>query len=163
MTSTTAASAELTGRIVRPGDVDYPAASNGYNRLFAHDPRVIQKGMFPCKDMEVGAAQADMPNVDQCLARSRLRFIARDYVEVKWLTANNGAHNDRSLQDIAHRTVISVYASSLSLALTAFTYDLTPSSQDRNSHSRGRVSRTGCADPARLRSGHRRSRRSQPG
>ncbi len=41
MTSTTAASAELTGRIVRPGDVDYPAASNGYNRLFAHDPRVI--------------------------------------------------------------------------------------------------------------------------
>ena len=41
MTSTTAGTAELTGRIVRPGDVDYPAASNGYNRLFAHDPRVI--------------------------------------------------------------------------------------------------------------------------
>jgi FAD/FMN-containing dehydrogenase len=41
MTSTTAGSAELTGRIVRPGDVDYPAASAGYNRLFAHDPVVI--------------------------------------------------------------------------------------------------------------------------
>jgi len=41
MTSTTAGTAELTGRIVRPGDVDYPAASNGYNRLFADDPRVI--------------------------------------------------------------------------------------------------------------------------
>lgn len=41
MTSTTAGSVELTGRIVRPGDVDYPAASNGYNRLFVHDPVVI--------------------------------------------------------------------------------------------------------------------------
>jgi hypothetical protein len=38
-----------------------------------------------------------MPNMDQRLAGSRLRFIARDYIEVKWLTANNGAHNDRPL------------------------------------------------------------------
>lgn len=41
MTFTTAGSADLTGRIIRPGDVDYPAASNGYNRLFAHDPVMI--------------------------------------------------------------------------------------------------------------------------
>ena len=41
MTSLTARPAELTGRIVRAGDVDYPVASAGYNRLFAHDPAVI--------------------------------------------------------------------------------------------------------------------------
>jgi len=41
MTSITARPAELTGRIVRAGDVDYPVASAGYNRLFAHDPAVI--------------------------------------------------------------------------------------------------------------------------
>jgi FAD/FMN-containing dehydrogenase len=41
MTSTTARPAELTGRIVGPGDVEYPAASAGWNLLFIHDPRVI--------------------------------------------------------------------------------------------------------------------------
>ena len=41
MTSTTARPAELTGRIVRPGDTDYPTASAGYNLLFTHDPAVI--------------------------------------------------------------------------------------------------------------------------
>jgi FAD/FMN-containing dehydrogenase len=41
MTFTTARPAELTGRIVRPGDADYPAASAGYNLLFTHDPAVI--------------------------------------------------------------------------------------------------------------------------
>ena len=41
MTSTAAGPAELTGRVVRPGDADYPAASAGYNLLFAHDPAVI--------------------------------------------------------------------------------------------------------------------------
>ena len=41
MTTITARPAELTGRIVRAGDVDYPVASAGYNRLFAHDPAVI--------------------------------------------------------------------------------------------------------------------------
>ena len=41
MTSTTARPAELTGRLIRPDDTDYPAASAGYNRLFAHDPAVI--------------------------------------------------------------------------------------------------------------------------
>jgi len=41
MTSTTARPAELTGRIVRPGDADYPVASAGYNLLFTHDPAVI--------------------------------------------------------------------------------------------------------------------------
>jgi FAD/FMN-containing dehydrogenase len=41
MTSTTARPAELTGRIVRPGDTDYPVASAGYNLLFTHDPTVI--------------------------------------------------------------------------------------------------------------------------
>jgi FAD/FMN-containing dehydrogenase len=41
MTSTTTRPAELTGRIVRPGDTDYPGASAGYNLLFTHDPTVI--------------------------------------------------------------------------------------------------------------------------
>jgi len=41
MTSTTARPAELTGRIVRAGDTDYPTASAGYNLLFTHDPTVI--------------------------------------------------------------------------------------------------------------------------
>ena len=41
MTSASIGTAELTGRIVRAGDVDYPVASAGYNRLFAHDPVVI--------------------------------------------------------------------------------------------------------------------------
>ncbi|KAA0075783.1 FAD-binding oxidoreductase [Mycolicibacterium sp. P9-64] len=41
MTSTTARPAELTGRIVRAGDADYPVANAGYNLLFTHDPRVI--------------------------------------------------------------------------------------------------------------------------
>jgi hypothetical protein len=41
MTSITARPAELTGRIVRPDDVDYPGACDGYNLLFAHDPTVI--------------------------------------------------------------------------------------------------------------------------
>jgi FAD/FMN-containing dehydrogenase len=41
MTSTTARPAELTGRIVRAGDADYPLASAGYNLLFTHDPAVI--------------------------------------------------------------------------------------------------------------------------
>ncbi|MDQ1320081.1 MAG: hypothetical protein QG655_1324 [Actinomycetota bacterium] len=33
--------AELTGRIVRPGDADHPAASAGWNLLFACEPMVI--------------------------------------------------------------------------------------------------------------------------
>jgi FAD/FMN-containing dehydrogenase len=41
MTSASIGTAELTGRIVRAGDVDYPVASAGYNRLFAHDPVMI--------------------------------------------------------------------------------------------------------------------------
>jgi FAD/FMN-containing dehydrogenase len=41
MTSTTARPAELTGRIVRPGDTEYPSASAGWNLLFTHDPTVI--------------------------------------------------------------------------------------------------------------------------
>lgn len=41
MTSTTARPAELTGRVVRPGDTDYPTASAGYNLLFSHEPTVI--------------------------------------------------------------------------------------------------------------------------
>jgi len=41
MTSTTARPAELTGRVVRAGDTDYPTASAGYNLLFTHDPTVI--------------------------------------------------------------------------------------------------------------------------
>src|SRR3979490_2020340 len=41
MTSTTARKDELTGRIVRPGDSDYPTASAGWNLLFSHDPTVI--------------------------------------------------------------------------------------------------------------------------
>jgi FAD/FMN-containing dehydrogenase len=41
MTSTTARPTELTGRIVRPGDTDYPVVSVGYNLLFTHDPAVI--------------------------------------------------------------------------------------------------------------------------
>src|ERR1700716_3401967 len=41
MTPTPARPAELTGRIVRPGDADYPVASAGYNLLFTHDPAVI--------------------------------------------------------------------------------------------------------------------------
>jgi FAD/FMN-containing dehydrogenase len=31
----------LTGRVVRPDDDDYPAASAGYNLLYAHEPAVI--------------------------------------------------------------------------------------------------------------------------
>jgi FAD/FMN-containing dehydrogenase len=41
MTSTTARPAELTGRLIRPGDTEYPTASAGYNLLFTHDPAVI--------------------------------------------------------------------------------------------------------------------------
>jgi FAD/FMN-containing dehydrogenase len=41
MTSTTAGPAELTGRIVWPGDADYRTASDSWNLLFSHDPRVI--------------------------------------------------------------------------------------------------------------------------
>jgi FAD/FMN-containing dehydrogenase len=41
MTSTSTRPAELTGRIVRPGDADYPVASAGWNLLVSHDPRVI--------------------------------------------------------------------------------------------------------------------------
>jgi FAD/FMN-containing dehydrogenase len=41
MTSTTARPAELTGRIVRPGDADYPRASACWNLLFTHAPSVI--------------------------------------------------------------------------------------------------------------------------
>ncbi len=32
---------ELTGRIVRPGDADYPVASAGWNLLFTHEPMVV--------------------------------------------------------------------------------------------------------------------------
>jgi FAD/FMN-containing dehydrogenase len=41
MTTINAQPAELTGRVVRPGDADYPDATAGYNLLFTHDPRVI--------------------------------------------------------------------------------------------------------------------------
>jgi FAD/FMN-containing dehydrogenase len=41
MTSTAARPAELTGRLIRPGDTEYPVASAGYNLLFTHDPAVI--------------------------------------------------------------------------------------------------------------------------
>jgi FAD/FMN-containing dehydrogenase len=41
MTSTSTQPAELTGRMVRPGDADYRAASDSWNLLFTHDPRVI--------------------------------------------------------------------------------------------------------------------------
>jgi FAD/FMN-containing dehydrogenase len=41
VTATAARPAGLTGRVVRPGDDDYPAASAGWNLLFAHDPAVI--------------------------------------------------------------------------------------------------------------------------
>lgn len=41
MTSTASRPAELTGRIVRPGDIDYPDASAGWNLLFAYDPAAI--------------------------------------------------------------------------------------------------------------------------
>ena len=41
MTATAARPAELTGRVVRPGDDEYPAASAGWNLLFAHHPAVI--------------------------------------------------------------------------------------------------------------------------
>lgn len=33
--------AELTGRVVRAGDADYPVATAGWNLLFTHDPMVI--------------------------------------------------------------------------------------------------------------------------
>ena len=32
---------ELTGRVVRPGDADYPSASAGWNLLFTHKPMAI--------------------------------------------------------------------------------------------------------------------------
>jgi FAD/FMN-containing dehydrogenase len=41
MTSTAAQPVELTGRIVGPGDADYPAASAGWNLLFTHAPSWI--------------------------------------------------------------------------------------------------------------------------
>jgi hypothetical protein len=41
MTSTTARTTELTGRIMRPGDADYPVASACWNQLFTHQPTVI--------------------------------------------------------------------------------------------------------------------------
>ncbi len=39
--SDTGRPAELTGRIVRPGDPDYPMASQGWDELFVHYPLVI--------------------------------------------------------------------------------------------------------------------------
>jgi FAD/FMN-containing dehydrogenase len=41
MTSTSARSAELTGRVVRRDDADHATARLSYNRLFTHDPMVI--------------------------------------------------------------------------------------------------------------------------
>jgi FAD/FMN-containing dehydrogenase len=41
VTSTAARPAELTGRVVDPGDADYADASRGWNLLFSHRPRVI--------------------------------------------------------------------------------------------------------------------------
>jgi FAD/FMN-containing dehydrogenase len=41
MTSTTARPVELTGRIVRLGDANYPAASASWNLLFTHAPAVV--------------------------------------------------------------------------------------------------------------------------
>jgi FAD/FMN-containing dehydrogenase len=55
MTSIRARPVELTGRIVRPGDADYPEASVGYNLLVTHDPRVI---MFAQETQDVVNALA---------------------------------------------------------------------------------------------------------
>src|SRR5260370_624991 len=41
MTPARTAPAELTGRIVRPGDAGYRTASDSWNLLFTHDPAVI--------------------------------------------------------------------------------------------------------------------------
>jgi FAD/FMN-containing dehydrogenase len=41
MTSTTARPAKLTGRVVRPGDGDYPVARACWNQFFVHTPQVI--------------------------------------------------------------------------------------------------------------------------
>ncbi len=41
MTAVTARPAELTGRIVRRGDADYPEARTSWNLLFTHEPMVI--------------------------------------------------------------------------------------------------------------------------
>jgi hypothetical protein len=41
MTSTDARPAQLTGRVVRPGDADYPVARTSWNLLFSQDPAVI--------------------------------------------------------------------------------------------------------------------------
>jgi FAD/FMN-containing dehydrogenase len=38
---TTAQTATLTGRVIRPGDADYAAASAGWNLLFAHRPAAV--------------------------------------------------------------------------------------------------------------------------
>ncbi|WP_245649246.1 hypothetical protein [Sphingomonas mali] len=61
----------------------------------------MKKGVFAGEDMEVGAAQADLPNMDQRLAGSGLRFIPRDNIQLKRLMADNGAHNSRPLLDSA--------------------------------------------------------------
>ncbi|MET0700331.1 MAG: FAD-binding oxidoreductase, partial [Mycobacterium sp.] len=41
MTSTAAHSAQLTGRVVRPGDADYPAARRSWNLYYSHQPMAI--------------------------------------------------------------------------------------------------------------------------
>src|SRR5882724_6277247 len=41
MTSTTARPAELTGRLIRPDDTDYPAESAGYNLLFTQETQDV--------------------------------------------------------------------------------------------------------------------------
>ena len=41
MTAVPTHPAELTGRVVRPGDVDYPAARRSWNLLFSHEPAAV--------------------------------------------------------------------------------------------------------------------------
>jgi FAD/FMN-containing dehydrogenase len=41
MTAVAAGPGELTGRVVRPDDIDYAAAAAGWNLLYAHRPSVI--------------------------------------------------------------------------------------------------------------------------
>jgi len=59
----------------------------------------MKKGVLAGEDMEVCAAQADLPNMDEHLAGSGLGFIARDNIQLKWLVTDNGPHNGRPFLD----------------------------------------------------------------
>jgi FAD/FMN-containing dehydrogenase len=87
MTSTTARPAELTGRVVRPGDADYPTASAGYNLLFTHDPAAI---MF---------AQ-DTQDVVNALAWARQNDVP--------LRVRSGRHSLEGWSNVDHGIVIDV-------------------------------------------------------